>query len=71
MTTLTIPREYMRKKELVLVPMDEYRELVDFRAQYAEIELSQAGRKALVRARKNMQIGNTMSVHELKRKLGY
>ncbi len=71
MTVVSIPKEYMRK-ELVLVSMDEYRELVDFRASYpAEVTLSLAGRKALVRARKNFKSGKTLTVHELKRKLGY
>ncbi|PIR44559.1 MAG: hypothetical protein COV10_04285 [Candidatus Vogelbacteria bacterium CG10_big_fil_rev_8_21_14_0_10_51_16] len=72
MTTLTIPKELMRKKELVLVPRDEYEWLVSYQASFpAEIELSPAGRKALIRARKNIKSGKTLSVHELKQKLGY
>lgn len=72
MTTLTIPKEYMREKELVLIPRSEYDELVSLRKNNEEeIELSPAGRKALDRMRKNRQLGKMMSIHDLKRKLGY
>lgn len=60
MTTLTIPKEYMREKELVLIPRSEYDELVCLRKSNedeGEIELSPAGRKALERMRKNREQG--------------
>ncbi len=61
MTVLTIPKEY-RQKELVLVPMDEYRELVDFRASFPEeIKLSPAGRKNLTQMRKDRKEGKMIS----------
>lgn len=74
MTTLTIPKE-LRNKELVLIPRDEYEQLVEYRQNNAwvaeEIEPSSGVKRSFARARKNLKLGKTLSVHELKRKLGY
>jgi len=43
----------MRKKELVLVPRDEYDELIDFRRHHVtEEEMSPAAKRSLLRMRK-------------------
>ncbi len=60
MTILTIPKE-MQKKDLVLIPRDEYEQLVDFRQHKIRVveeeEMSPAARRSLARMRKARAAG--------------
>jgi hypothetical protein len=52
MTTITIPKAYKDKDELVIISRDEYESLVKLRRQYGEEVMSPAIARSLARMRK-------------------
>ncbi len=72
MTTITIPENLIKEKELVIIPRREYEEFLHFRLkQIQEVELTSRQKQALVRARKNLSQGKFLTINELKQKLGF
>jgi len=67
--TITIPYKLTHGKELVVIPLEEYEELIDLRKIY-EFKPSAEVKKALQRARKNRKKGQVLTLHELKNNLG-
>lgn len=67
--TVTIPYKLTHGKELVVIPMDEYEELMALQKIY-EFTPSPKVKKALEKARKNRTKGQVLTLHELKNNLG-
>lgn len=73
MTTVALVKK-MEKRGFVMVPRDEYEDLLVYKRlskPVKEFVPTKSELIALRRARKNYKEGKTMSLHELKRKLGY
>lgn len=71
MSIITIPREFIKEKELVLIPRRELEELLKLSKKVAgEIKLTPMQKKALESARQNKRKGNVLTLNEFKIKLG-
>ena len=68
--TITIPQRLTQGKELVIVPLEEYEALMQLKKIY-EFQPTASQKKALANARKNRKRGETLSLSELKRRLGF
>ena len=69
MVTITIPQKIIRDQDLIAIPRKEYETLQKLKKP-AEFVATPVQKKALVQAEKNLARGNTLSYHELVRKLG-
>jgi hypothetical protein len=72
-TTISIPRSAVKKKELVAVPRDEYEAYTAWLKRVKSLrtfEPSPSDKKALKRSRKNLSSGKSLSVEEVERELG-
>lgn len=67
--TVTIPHKLTQGKELIVIPREEYEALMQLKEIY-EFQPTASQKKALANARKNRKRGETLSLSELKRKLG-
>ncbi len=67
--TVTIPSKLTSGKELVVIPLDEYKALMALKTAY-EFQPTSAQKRALDKARKNRKKGDTLTLGELKQKLG-
>ena len=70
MTTLTIPKELVRKGELVVIPRKEYEELLELK-KIKEFTPTSTEKKVLAQAENNFRKGKTLSYNALLRKLGF
>lgn len=71
MNIITIPKEFIKEKELVLVPRKKYEELLKrARKNIPEVKLTPALKKIIEKARKNRKAGNYLTFGELTEKLG-
>ena len=70
MNTITIPRVFAQKDDLVVVPRKEYEALIELR-KTQEFVPSAAQKKALLKAERNLTQGKTFSYHAVARKLGF
>ncbi len=70
MPTITIPKAWVQKDDLMIVPRKEYEALAELR-KTAEFAPTAAQRRALAEAERNLKAGKTLSYHELVRKLGF
>ncbi|MEK7560626.1 MAG: hypothetical protein AAB539_01575 [Patescibacteria group bacterium] len=70
MNTITIPRHIASKGDLVLIPKKEYDVLLQH-AYIKEFSPTASQKRALARAERNFEKGETLSYHELARKLGF
>ena len=68
--TVTIPYKLTHGKELVVIPLEEYNELVELRKIY-EFKPSKEVKNTLERARKNRKKGQVLTLHDLKNNLGF
>lgn len=67
--TVTIPYKLTHGKELVVIPREEYEDLVELRKIY-EFKPSKGAKKALEKARIKRKKGQVLTLHELKNNLG-
>lgn len=67
--TITIPQKLTHGKELVVIPLEEYEALMELKKIY-QFKPTTAQRKSLEEARKNRRSGVTLTLNELKNKLG-
>ena len=67
--TLTIPYKLTHGKELVVIPLEEYEELVELRKIY-EFKPTKEIKKTLDKARINRKKGLVLTLHDLKNNLG-
>lgn len=70
MPTITIPKAWVQRDDLIVVPRKEYEALTELR-KTAEFAPTAAQHKALVMAEQNLKAGKTLSYHALVRKLGF
>lgn len=68
--TVTIPHKLTQGKELVILPLEEYKALIHLKEIY-EFQPTVFQKKALASARRNRKRGETLSLGELKRRLGF
>lgn len=68
--TVTIPHKLTQGKDLIVIPLEEYEALVELKKIY-EFKPTASQKKALANSRKNRRRGEVVTVHELKRKLGF
>lgn len=66
---ITIPSNLTNGKELVVIPKEEYEALIRLKSVY-EFQPTSIQKRALEKARKNRKKGDTLTVRELKQKLG-
>ena len=74
-TTITIPKELAKKGNLVLIPQKEYEEFLECQFEQLKkkkggINLTELQKKRLKKARENLKQGKSLTIYELKRKLG-
>lgn len=70
MSTITIPKTFVQKDNLVIIPQKEYLELLSLK-KMGEFIPTKSQKQALERAERNLQKGKTLSYHELIKKLGF
>jgi hypothetical protein len=73
MTTISIPRSAVKKKELVAVPRDEYEAYIAWLKRIKSLhtfEPSSSEKKALKKGRRNLSSGKSLSVEDIERELG-
>lgn len=70
MTTITIPKELIKEKELVLVPRKEYEALLELK-KTKEFAPTISQKKALKKAENNLKKRKTLPYHEVAQKLGF
>ena len=72
MATLTIPKEFAERKDLVAVPRQAFEEFVAWQKKLKSRKTfppTAADKKALAKARKNRARGNYLTLHELRHSL--
>ena len=70
MATITIPKKITPGQDLIAIPRTEY-DALQKRKKPSEFVPTAAQKRALARAEENLVGGNTLSYHELVRKLGF
>ncbi len=71
MSVITIPKELIKNDDLVIISRKEYGEFLDFRIKkMEELKMTPVQKRALSRARKNLAEGKSLTLNELKQKLG-
>jgi len=70
MNIITIPKKLAKKDDLVVLPRKEYENLVEFK-KIKEFKPTVMQKKALRTAEKNLKEGKTLTINELKQKLGF
>ena len=67
---ITIPKKLAQKDDLVVLPRKEYEKLVES-CKIKEFTPTPVQRRALRRAEKNLREGKTLTINELRKKLGF
>ncbi len=70
MKLITIPKQVAAKDDLIVIPRREYETLLALK-KFTEFKPSVAQKRALVRAEKNFARGDTLSYHDVVKKLGF
>ncbi len=70
MSTITIPKKFAAKDDLVVIPRREYEALLELK-KFKEFDPTVTQKKALLRAENNFRAGKTLPYHELAKKLGF
>lgn len=69
MPTLTIPRNFVEKDDLIIVSRKEYEALTESR-KTAEFIPTAAQKRALAKAERNLKAGKTLSYNAISCKIG-
>ena len=72
MATLTIPKEFAERNDLVAVPRETFEQFIAWQKRMKSRKTfvpSTANKKALAKARKNRARGDYLTPHELRRSL--
>lgn len=70
MSIITIPKKITEGKELIVLPREEYEELLKLKGGH-EFQPTPAQKRALFKARENRKSGKFLTLDELKQKLGF
>lgn len=68
MNIITIPKQTVAKDDLVIVPRKEYETLLNLKT-FKTFTATPRIKRTLRRAEKNLKLGKTLTLNELKRKL--
>lgn len=71
MATMTIPKKFAGKDDLILIPKKEYEALLLQHKNIREFAPTRAQKKALIKAEANFKRGKTLSYDDLVSKLGF
>lgn len=69
MSVVTIPRQLIREKELVLIPKKEYEELLGIKKLIKVVEPTAEEKKIIARGRRAIKRGDYVSWEDLKKEL--
>lgn len=69
MATITIPKQLVKKGDLVLLPRSEYEEFLHWKESVKTFKPTAAEKKALREARRDLSQGNYITLEELKNEL--
>ena len=70
MSVVTIPRQLLKEKELVLIPKKEYKELLDWkRKSFKVVKPTQAELRAIERGRREIRLGQYEPWEKVKHEL--
>ncbi|OGD30620.1 hypothetical protein A2W60_02795 [Candidatus Azambacteria bacterium RIFCSPHIGHO2_02_46_12] len=70
MTTITIPKEMIKEKELIVIPRREYEQLLKQQKVVPVIKLTPSEKRALEKSRGEMARGEFITLKELEHELG-
>lgn len=70
MTTVTTLKKIALKKDLVVIPRNEYQALLGLK-KYKEFNPTATQKKALLRAERNFRQKKTLSYNDFAKKLGF
>ena len=70
MNTITIPKNLIKEKDLIIIPREEYKILLRYRnKRILEVELTKPQIIRLKKAKSNLKKDKFLTIHELKQKL--
>lgn len=70
MTTITIPKNLIKEKDLIVIPREEYKTLLRYKnKRILEVKLTKPQITRLKKIRSNLKKGKFLTIHELKQKL--
>jgi hypothetical protein len=70
MSVITIPKQLMREKELVLIPKKEYDEFLGLKKVIKTVKPNAAEKRVIERGRRAVAKGDFVTLDELKKELG-
>jgi hypothetical protein len=70
MTTITIPKKFSQKGDLVVIPRKEYEQLLKRQRVIPVAKLTPAEKRALEQGRKEIATGNYVTLETLEHELG-
>lgn len=73
MTTITIPKEIAKNKDLIAIPRSIYEDFLDWQKKIKSVKtftLSAKQKKILEKSRGELKKGNYLTIDELRHKLG-
>ena len=70
MVTITILKKLAKKDDLVVIPRKEYEEFLQLK-KIGTFRITASQKRALTQARNNFKLGKTLTIDELRKKLGF
>ncbi|MFA4890681.1 MAG: hypothetical protein WC587_03605 [Candidatus Paceibacterota bacterium] len=74
MTTITIPKEIAKNKDLIAIPRNIYEDFLAWQKRIKSVKtftLTVKQKKILEKSREELKKGNYLTIDELKHKLGF
>ena len=69
MSVITIPKQLMREKELVLIPKKEYEELLDIKKRIKTVKPTKEESRIIAMGRREIELGRYESWDKVKNEL--
>jgi hypothetical protein len=69
MDTITIPRDMVKRDDLVIIPRKEYEEFLEIRKAITVFQPTLSDKRELKGARQEMRKGNYLTIQQLKNEL--
>jgi len=70
MAVITIPKRLAKKGDLIVIPRKEYEEFLRLR-EIKTFRMTDSQKRALARARNDFKLRKTLTLDELRKKLGF
>lgn len=72
MSIITIPKQLIQEKELVLIPKKEYEELLEWKKKsFQVVKPTKSDLRAIERGRREVVRGDYVTLGEFKKELGF